>query len=105
MDKEQANQGVWLVVAVVVGLLIFLSSLDSGDTPSQDTTPQPAKETPVVFPNIESEADCGILQDIFDNAEHAGDGARERGDLDLARAHTDAMARADERMSDVGCYD
>lgn len=105
MDKNQANGWVWVVVAGVIGLLILLGNFDSGDTPSEETIPQPARETPVVFPNIESEADCGILQDIFDNAEHAGDGARERGDLDLARAHTDAMARADERMSDVGCYD
>lgn len=90
---------------IYVGLIIIVILVAigfSGSSEPASTAPPPA--TPAVMPNIESESDCGILQDIFDNAENAGIGAREEGDLGLAEAFTDAMRRADSRMELVGCY-
>jgi hypothetical protein len=54
---------------------------------------------------IPAETDCELLQDIFDTAENAGDGRRDAGDLDGARAFTRVMTAADHRMEEVGCYD
>jgi hypothetical protein len=105
--KPGFNRGLIVAGIAVAVVLMFLFGGRGSDPAPSDQVSRPATVTtaaPRLYPNIERETDCGVLQAIFDNAEAAGQGARDRGDLALAREHTEGMRRADARMSAVGCY-
>lgn len=82
--------------AAVIGLAIA-GGCAAGDKPS-------SAANPIVFTRIAAMSDCGELQDEFDIADRNGEAARNRGRLDLARASTDYMKAAHNRMEEVGCY-
>ena len=96
--------GLLLVAAVIVGGVS--SALGSGgDSTSSDPAVE-QQELPGDYAEIiASETDCAVLQDIFDQAATTADGRRDAGDLEGARGFTAVMGAADDRMSEVGCYD
>lgn len=88
-------------VAVMLLAFIVAINIGTGDpSPSRSTRSTPTADS--VISAINRSSDCEALQDIFDTYADSHDRA---DDLDDKQRFTGYMTAANNRMSEVGCYD